>query len=211
MTRFAQEFAVCMRGCIAALTARLGREEGGNAAIEFALVAPVFLTLLIGTFDLGQMVYAKSILSGAVERAARSSSLQGGNTVIADKMVGDMVKRVLPGVAISSQRMSYFDFADIKRPEQWNDQDADATCDNGEAYTDENGNGIWDADIGLSGNGSASDVVIYTVTATYSPVFKIPFAPQSWNQRRLSATAVRKNQPFAEQTGYSSTGGGTCP
>lgn len=210
MTPFARAFAVRMRERIAALTARLGREEGGNAAIEFAIVAPVFLTLLIGTFDLGQMVYAKSILSGAVEQAARSSSLQGGNTVTADKMVGDMVKRVLPGVTISSQRMSYFDFADIKRPEKWNDADADATCNNGEGYMDENGNGIWDSDIGVSGNGGASDVIIYTVTATYSPVFKIPFAPQSWNQRSLSSTAVRKNQPFAQQTGYS-TGAGTCP
>jgi len=210
MTGRVRKSAIGMRGHLAALSFRMGREEGGSAAIEFALVAPVFLTMLIGTFDMGQMVYAKSILNGAVEHAARESSIQGADTATIDTIVGDMVKHVLPGVSISSQRLSYFDFADIQRPEHWTDSDGDGTCDNGESYTDENNNGKWDSDIGVGGNGGASDVVIYTVKATYTPVFKIPFAPESWNKRTLTASTVRKNQPFAKQTNYGS-GGGTCP
>ena len=66
-----------------------------------------------------------------------------------------------------------------------------------------------DADIGLDGNGGANDVVVYRFTVRYKPVFAIPFMPEQWNQRSLTSTAIRKNQPFANQEGYGS-GAGTC-
>lgn len=187
----------------------LPRDERGVTLVEFALVSPVFLMMLLGLLDIGQMVYGKALLNGAVEAAARSSSLESGDTTAADAVVVNRLKAVLPGVEVNSTRSSYFDFADIGRAEQWNDADGSGVCNNGEAYTDENGNGIWDREIGVSGNGGANDVVLYRVTASYSPVFKVPFMPAAWNQRTLESTAIRKNQPFATQAGYSSTAG-TC-
>ncbi|AKH41532.1 Flp pilus assembly pilin Flp [Altererythrobacter atlanticus] len=187
----------------------LSRREDGTAVMEFGLIAPVFVILLMGIYDLSHMVYARSVLAGAVERAARDSSLEGGDTDVADQIVEDAIRPVLPGVDLDPQRLSYFDFADIGRPEQFDDENGNNVCDNGEAYVDENRNGIWDADIGVANNGGAGDVVIYTVTATYSPLFKIPFMPEMWNERTLTATAVKKNQPFANQLGYATTAG-TC-
>jgi hypothetical protein len=111
------------------------------------------------------------------------------------------VQQVLPGVTVASTRTSYYDFADIGRAEQWNDADGDGTCNDGEAYTDENGNGGWDRDIGVGGNGGANDVVLYKVTATYTPLFRVPFMPEAWKERSLESTAIRKNQPFATQAG----------
>ncbi len=189
--------------------ARLAAASEGVSTLEFALIAPVFLTLLIGMFDVGQMVYAKSVLSGAVQQAARVSSLETGNTTAADNMVRRIVAPVLPTNTIISTRASYYDFADIGRKERWNDINNNGSCDNGESYVDENRSGSWEADIGLSGNGGAGDVVLYTVTANYTPTFKVPFMPGMWNQRSLRATAVRKNQPYADQTRYGATSG-TC-
>ena len=177
--------------------------------MEFALVAPVFLTMVIGMFDIGQMAYAKSVLSGAVQHAARESSLETGDTARADQIVRDMVGPLLPSTAIISTRVSYYDFADIGRKERWNDLNNNGTCDNSESYVDENRSGSWEADIGTSGNGGAGDVVLYTVTASYTPMFRIPFVPGPWNQRNLQSTAVRKNQPFADQTRYGASSG-TC-
>ena len=177
------------------------------AAIEFAIVAPVFLTMLIGIFDIGQMAYGRSVLSGAAQNAARSSALETANTTRADEAIREKVAPILPGAEVSSTRVSYYDFSDIGRAERWNDADSDGTCDDGEIYVDENGSGGWDADIGVIGNGGASDVVVYTVTATYTPVFKVPFAPESWNERRLTVSLVRKNQPFADQEEYGSEAG----
>jgi hypothetical protein len=197
-------------------TGGLFRASDGSAAVEFAVVAPTFLIFMLGIFDMGQMLYAKSVLEGAVQSAARMSALETGDTEEADAMVEKSVKPIIPGVAFQASRVSYFDFADIKRPEKWNDdngdeevdpEDGNGVCDNGETYTDENNNGIWDDDIGQDGNGGASDVVIYTVTVTYTPTFKIPFTPKSWDDRSLTSTAVRKNQPFTNQDSYSSKAG----
>ncbi len=188
---------------------RLRSDAAGVTIVEFAIVAPVFLLMLMGMLDAGQMIYGKTVLSGAVEAAARSSSLEGSDTAAADTQVKDRVKHVLPGVQIVSTRTSYYDFADIGRAEQWNDADGDGACDDGEAFTDENSNGSWDREIGVSGNGAANDVVMYSVRASFEPVFKIPFMPAMWSSRTLSSTAIRKNQPYATQQTYSSTAG-TC-
>jgi len=177
--------------------------------IEFAIVAPVFLTLLIGAGDLAQMVYAQSVLNGAVEQAARRSSLETADTTVADATVAEIVSSVLPDAEIRSNRISYFDFADVGRAESLNDANGNGDCDNGETYLDENSNGDWDSDIGVDGNGGSGDVVIYTVEADFVPVFRIPFLPDTWTQRTLTATAVRKNQPYGIQAGYSSQPG-TC-
>lgn len=188
---------------------RLHSDASGVTIVEFAIVAPVFLLMLMGMLDIGQMIYGKSILNGAVQVAARTSSLETADIAAADAMVLDRVESVLPGVEITSTRTSYYDFADIGRPEQWNDADGNGICNDGEAFTDENDNGGWDEDIGASGNGGANDVVIYAVDASYDPVFKVPFMPEAWASRSLEATAIRKNQPYANQADYSATAG-TC-
>lgn len=187
--------------------ARLRRDRRGISAVEFGVIAPVFLTMLLGTLDIGHMVYAQSVLNGAVQHAARASSLETGDTTAADAEVLAQIEPVLPDVSISSSRTSYYDFDDIERAEAWNDADGDGSCDNGETYTDENGNGAWDSDIGVAGNGGANDVVVYTVTATYEPVFRVPFLPDSWAERTLTSRTVRKNQPFADQESYGGEAG----
>jgi hypothetical protein len=178
--------------------ADLRRCEAGASAVEFALIAPVMLMLMMQIFNLGQMIYGKVLLGGAVEQAARTSALETANTSAADAQVRAIVGWVLAGATITGTRSSYFDFADIGRPERWNDVNGDGNCSGG-----------WERDVGATGNGGAGDVVIYTVTAAYDPLFRVPFAPGSWRRTTLRAVAVRKNQPYASQTGYGSAAG-TC-
>jgi hypothetical protein len=185
----------------------LANNIDGAVLIEFAIVAPVFLLMVIGMLDLGQMAYAKSVLEGAVQKAARDSALETSSTLQADNAVKGIVGPVLPGAVFTTTRESYFDFIDIDRAERWNDANNNGTCDNNESYVDENSNGSWNEDIGLDGNGGASDVIVYTVNVNYTPVFKIPFMPDKWGERTLSAAVVRKNQPFAQQQAYGSTAG----
>ena len=192
---------------LAAQLRSLRRDQQGAAILEFALIAPVFLMLVIGTLDLGQMAYGTAVLNGAVQKAARDSALETSSTIQADNLVKNIVSPVLPGVVVATARKSYFDFVDVGRPEKWNDANNNGTCDNNESYVDENDNGSWNNDIGESGNGGASDVIIYTVTAKYKPIFKVPFIPTSWNERTLTAKAVRKNQPYASQQVYSAKSG----
>ena len=184
-------------------------DQRGTTVMEFGLMATVFMTLLIGLFDLGQLAYTNAILRGATQEAARSASLETANTTTADAAVTDIVRTVAPDATVTSSRVSYFDFEDIERPESWNDEDNSGVCDNSEVYSDENGNGQWDQDIGVSGNGGAGDVVIYTVTVTYTPLFPNPFLPGGTTARQVTSSAVKKNQPFADQANYGSEAG-TC-
>jgi len=163
--------------------------------------------LLLGIYDLGHRAYLSSVLNGAVQQIARNDALETADTAQADAYVTRLVQGVAPGAQVSPRRMSYYDFADIKRPESWNDKNGNGVCDNSEGYTDENKNNRWDADVGTSDNGGANDVVLYTVTVTYTPIFVNPFASASGRQRTISASAVTKNQPYALQESYGSASG----
>src|SRR3546814_9108371 len=47
------------------------RDERGSALIEFALIAPPFFLLLIGTLEVSMMFFASAVLEGATKEAAR--------------------------------------------------------------------------------------------------------------------------------------------
>lgn len=197
------------RPCRSRFVAELASDEDGATVMEFGLIIVAYVTMLLGAFDIGHLAYTQSVLNGAVEVAARSSALESGDTAAVDAQVTQIVQDVAPNATVTTKRVSYFDFADIGRPENWNDEDANGECNSGEAYIDENSNGTWDSDIGSTGNGGAGDVVLYTVSVSYEPIFPIPFYSTGNDPHILTASTVKKNQPFADQDDYSSDAG-TC-
>ena len=56
----------------------LGDEEG-TSAVEFALIAPVFVLLLLGTIDIGGAIYDRFALSGAVSAATQYAILNASS------------------------------------------------------------------------------------------------------------------------------------
>jgi Flp pilus assembly protein TadG len=56
-----------------------GGASDGIAAVEFAILVPVFLILLMGTTDLGQMLYAYYKLDQAVAAGAEYAALNAAN------------------------------------------------------------------------------------------------------------------------------------
>lgn len=188
---------------------RLAAAQDGVTVVEFAILAPVFLLLLLGIFDVGQMAYGKAILNGAVEKAARSATIETADTTVIDNTVRSAILPILPNATIATSRKSYYDFADVSRPEKFTDLNGNGTCNAGEPYIDENRSGHWESDVGKTGNGGAGDVVLYTVTVTYRPLFTSKFMYNSGATNTLTAVGVRKNQPYANQPGYGSSAG-TC-
>jgi Flp pilus assembly protein TadG len=61
------------------LLRRLGASNDGASAVEFALVAPILLTLLFGIFEFGRVLWTQGILDYAVEQAARCASIDTTN------------------------------------------------------------------------------------------------------------------------------------
>jgi hypothetical protein len=57
------------------LLRRALRERGGAAAVEFAMTVPILLTVMLGIFEFGRMLWAQNALHYAVEQAARCATI----------------------------------------------------------------------------------------------------------------------------------------
>jgi len=55
------------------------QRSGGQGLVEFAIVIPVFLVILIGMVDLGRAVWANNSVANAAREAARFASVHGGS------------------------------------------------------------------------------------------------------------------------------------
>lgn len=179
---------------------RLGRDRRGVTIVEFALVAPVMLLVLMGLGDMLYQGYVQSVLTGAVQKAARDATIQGNaqNTAAIDAKVTSMVQYIAPAATFVSTRKSYQYFG-AAAPEPFVDTNGNGIRDPGECYTDINGNQQWDADPGSTGQGGASDVTLYTMAVTYPRLFPVA-SLIGWSPTlTISATTFLKNQPYATQ------------
>ena len=86
--------------------AALWRDRSGGAAIEFAFVGPVLLTLLLGGIDVGRMFYVRQGLEYATEQAARYYML---NPTSASSAVTTYLQGQMPGGMGSSVGVTYTD------------------------------------------------------------------------------------------------------
>ncbi|MEQ1549001.1 MAG: TadE/TadG family type IV pilus assembly protein [Chakrabartia sp.] len=206
-------------------TRRLRKDKRGIAAVEFALIAPTFLVLLMGGLEAGHSLYMKAILEGAVQKAARDASLETGTIAtqraVIDAAVTAQVKAIYNGVNPTISRRFYrsFEKAAAAQMEPFSDTPATAgipgqpngLCDRGESYTDNNNNNGWDKDGADAGQGSAEDKVLYTVTMSYPRLFGIGGLLGLPPQQTLKATTIIGNQPYGEQQQYTAPTARNCP
>ena len=181
---------------------RLRRDTGGVTIVEFAIVAPVLCLLLMGMFDLGFQGYAQTTIKGALQEAGRHSSLEP--TLVTTSELDDEVRRrvqaVIPEAEVTFDRKNYATFGDIRKPEDFRDNNSNGVCDDGEPFDDVNGNGTHDLDRGRNGVGGARDAVLYTATATYPRVFPLHgFVKGMDGTVTLTGQTVLRNQPYDEQ------------
>lgn len=181
---------------------RLRRSEQGNAIVEFALTAPLFLLILMGIFDFSWQIYGKQVLQGAVSKAARDATLESNaiNQAALDTKVREKVLNVFKNGDVTFERKSYDSYSEVGQPEAFTDSNKNGRYDAGECFEDVNGNSSWDADRGATGNGGAEDVVLYTATLEIErvlPVWKMLGQSQT---SRIQATTVLRNQPYNAAT-----------
>src|SRR5690606_14220028 len=151
---------------------RLRREEDGSEAIEFALIFPGFLLILVGAIEFAIVTFIGAILESAMADASRfgiTGATPPGVTreeyvrqIVADRTYGlvDLAEAVL-------ETLVYPSFGDIGKPEPFVDENGNGTYDSGESFTDVNGNSQWDPDMGAAGLGGPVEVVLYRITYTW--------------------------------------------
>lgn len=182
------------------MTRVLARDTRGSTIVEFAVLAPTLLLLLLAGMELAYQSYLTSLLEGEVQKAARDSAIQGGAeaTATIDAAVQRQVEVVVKNATFSSQRMSYTSFLAAK-PERFTDTNNNNLRDAGECFDDVNGNRMWDADPGRSGQGGANDVTLYRMTMTYPRIFPLAGMLGLANVNTITVQTAMKNQPYASQ------------
>jgi Flp pilus assembly protein TadG len=184
-------------------------DRSGVTLVEFAIVGPVLILMIMGLFDISHSQYTSSVLQGALQKAGRDLTLQNGasnQTAIDNFMIGQ-VKAVMPNNAqVTVEKESFFDFSDVGRAEQIvNDANNNGVCNTGETYIDANNSGSWNASRGRSGLGGARDVVLYTATVTYPRLFPMAGLAGLPSDVTLKSSTVLRNQPFNTQAGRNTT------
>lgn len=182
---------------------RLVRDQRAATLVEFAILSPVMMTLLMGLGDVTYQVYLQSILDGAVQKAGRDSALEDSATdqSALDAKVWNAVKEIAKNATIVYDRKSYSTFALIK-PEFFVDSNNDGVRQSSECFDDVNNNGKWDADPGRGSQGGANDVTRYTVTLTYPRIFPVSKLIGLPADNTLKSSTLLKNQPYKTQTVY---------
>lgn len=180
-------------------------DRRGATLIEFAIVCPVMLILMMGLGELTYQGYIQAVLTGAIQRAGRSSTIQAANTSQLDQAVMQQVWKVVHNATYVSTRKSYANFTSVA-PEPFVDTAGTGVYNQAvDCFTDINGNGVWDTDPGMSGGGGASDVSVYTMTITYRRLFPVASLIGLPGNVTLTGSTTLKNQPYATQTVQTAT------
>src|SRR4051812_24323913 len=75
---------------------RFGRDAGGAAAVEFAIVVPIFLMIMMSIWEFGYAQHKLSSIRYAMENASRSLLL---NNALTEAQLSTQVKTQLNSIA----------------------------------------------------------------------------------------------------------------
>lgn len=192
------------------LAKRALRDQRGTAILEFALIAPVMLLLILGVFEFGYVASARSTLESATLRAARAASASecpakrfaAMSAIITRQMAGISSGDGNPPVITVKDYGS--EFGNVRPPEPYtDDKPKNSKWDVGENYTDLDGSNSYTPDLGTTGSlGDAGEVVTYV--ASYNVRSLVPFIAERFNGGSSSypiraSTAVRNEPVFGNK------------
>jgi Flp pilus assembly pilin Flp len=178
---------------------KLRRSEAGASAVEFALILPVIILVIVGGIEMAIVLFIGSSIEAAVMEASRYGAT-GTETGVsrADRVMGIVEERthgLLDMEQVEMETLVYESFADIGDPEPFTDADGNAVYNVGETFVDVNGNGKWDPDMGAAGLGGPSDIVVYRLTYDWGLVTPMLRELLGESVTHVSSVALR-NEPF---------------
>lgn len=176
-------------------------DRSGAAAVEFAAVAAVFITMVFGIFEYAFVTLSGGLLESAVLNASRFGITgASGDGVSREKAIREIIEKRALGLVdmtkLTIDTKVYQSFDSIGMAEPFDDQNHDGVHQSGEKFTDVNGNGIWDRDMGVSGLGGPGDIVLYTVT--YKGAALTDFFKPILGDVTYRATVAVRNEPYGE-------------
>ncbi|VXC95285.1 TadE/TadG family type IV pilus assembly protein [Sphingomonas sp. AX6] len=185
------------------LLPRIGRDRSGVTIVEFALVVPVLLAVVMGGFELAYQGYVKAVVQGELMTAGRNSALERAGSdderFIIDESIRQAILRVAPSARVAPpQRVAFSSYARVRSPAE-PDGNNNGICEPGETYEDSNRNGQWDDNSGVANGTGAKDVIVYTVNVEYDRLFPVGALIGMSNTVEISASTNLRIQPYDMQ------------
>ncbi len=175
----------------------------GVTILEFAFVVPLLMLTVLGVMEIGMILFASSLLEGGMRTAARFGITGYAPAGVSREdrvrqILGENLAGLVAPEDVTFVQTVYPNFTQVGQPEPYTDDNpANGTYDAGETFVDINGNGQWDADMGLPGVGGPGDVVVYTATVQWRLLTPFLTAVLGEGGRMpLSASIVVRNEPF---------------
>lgn len=178
---------------------RLSSNQDGAAIVEFALIAPTMVLMMMGVFELGHTMYVRGVVNGAMHEAGRDSTIENAKLKKIEDQVRRRVGPVAPKAKFKFQRTFHNSYSTIEKMELFTDVNGDGKCSDGEPFEDLNDNGIRDKASGTSGQGSARDAVVFQVTVTYKRLFPMPGLSGWSSKNKVMGRTILRNQPYRQQ------------
>ena len=181
---------------------RFNCDERGSTLMEFAFGAPVLATVVIASMEFGIVMLTNTLMESSLREAARfgiTGQQVAGKTRL-ERIIEIIDERTLGLIDMNEadvQTLVYPSFSDVGRGVDYVDGNANGQYDVGETFTDENGNGTWDADVGTAGSGESGDIVAYRLKYDWQTM--TPFASHfigNGGALRLTASIVVRNEPW---------------
>lgn len=85
---------------------RAYRDERGQSLVEFALVIPIIMLLMVGLFDLGRIVFINNSLSDGAKHGARHASTNPRSAEYCDA-IDEAVRTAIRGQELSQYTVTY--------------------------------------------------------------------------------------------------------
>ena len=174
----------------------------GATALEFALIAPVFFMLFMGTIELALVLFVENVIESSVTNSARlgktgytAEGVSREDMIYA--MIRDRASFIVDTEQVQIDALSYGQISQIGVEEPYTDSNGNGSHDTGESYTDTNGNGQWDDDMGAAGLGGAGDIVVYTVSYPWHLITPIVSRVLGTNGiYTVQSNIVVRNEPY---------------
>lgn len=181
--------------------AKLKECNKGVTAIEFAFLAPVFLLLVCGIIEFSLIAFTSTVMESATTSSSRlgKTGYAAAGMTRQQEIINNITSKTsdfLNPALLTVTTSVYSNFSAVGQPEPCISP-TNPPCSGapGVNYSDINGNGQWDSDMGAAGLGNAGDIVVYTVTYPWSILTPMVSAIIG-STYIITARTVVRNEPF---------------
>lgn len=177
--------------------------EKGAAAVEFAIAGSLVVVSVIALIEILTILLLSVLIEGGIREAARFGITGNEGATNRQQVILDIIGRNTLGLVnmetVEISTLVYDSFEDIGQEEDFIDAAPfNGTYDEGESFTDSNGNTVWDTDKGTPGLGSENDIVLYIVEYDW-PFMTGIINSAAGREVRLKSAIPVKNEPYVIQ------------